>query len=168
MPDLLTHVLVGYILGTLLTLNSETGRQLTTVVMLGAILPDLTKIKLVIPDALVEATLGIPFSWYALHTLGGVLITTTVGALFVEESRRRQVFALLFGGALSHLFLDSLLIKPSGYASVVWWPFLTTALPTPGLYLSSDRWPAILTGLLALGLYLWKRRQLPDAHQGSE
>lgn len=157
MPDLLTHVLVGYSLGTLLVTRRGWSRELATVVMVGALLPDLTKIQLVLTDAQVEAILGSPFSWQALHTLGGVLVTAAVGALLVGDTLRRRVFVLLLGGAVSHLILDSLLVKPSGYAGLIWWPLLTTALPTPGLYVSYDRWPAIVAGTIAFGVFILTR-----------
>jgi hypothetical protein len=110
-----------------------------------------------------EATLGIPFSWWALHTLGGVLVTASIGALLVRASDRRRVVVLLLVGALSHLLLDSLLSKPSGYAAPVWWPVLTTGLPTPGLYVSSDRWPALVAGVLAFTAYLRTRQSNKSA-----
>jgi len=154
MPDLLTHVLVGYCVGTILTTEFEWPQGMSTVVMLGAVLPDLTKVRLLLSDARMEAVLGIPFSWQALHTLGGVLTTAAIGALLVNDAYRRRVFTLLIVGALTHLVLDSLLFKPSGYAGTLWWPFLTTSLPTPGLYVSYDRWPALIAALLALTVYL--------------
>lgn len=153
MPDLLMHVLVGYILGTLVSTRTASRTATTTVVMLGALLPDLTKIQLLVRDAQMEAALGIPFAWRALHTLGGVLVTASVGALLVATTHRCRVFVLLFGGALSHLILDSLLAKPSGYAAALWWPFITSGFPTPGLYVSYDRWPALVVALLALVVY---------------
>ncbi|MFB6202612.1 MAG: metal-dependent hydrolase [Halorhabdus sp.] len=159
MPDLLTHVLIGYVLGTLIARRTtESAPVMTTVVMLGALLPDLTKIQLLITDARMEAALGIPFAWRALHTLGGVLVTASVGALLVGPKMRRRVFLLLLMGAVSHLLLDSLLSKPSGYAAALWWPFLRTGLPTPGLYVSSDRWPALVAGSLAFLTYLRTRQ----------
>lgn len=158
MPDLLTHVLVGYSLGTLLVTQRGWSQELTTVVMLGALLPDLTKIRLVLTDAQIEAIVGVPFSWQALHTLGGVLVTAAVGALLVGDTLRRRVFLLLLGGAVSHLILDSLLMKPSGYAGLPWWPVLTTALPTPGLYVSYDRWPVLVAAGIALGVFLLTRK----------
>jgi hypothetical protein len=163
MPDLLTHVLVGYSLGTLLSTHREWPHTMTTVVMLGALLPDLTKIRLVLTDAQVEALVGGPFSWHALHTIGGVVVTAAVGALLVDETLRRRVFVLLLGGAVSHLILDSLLVKPSGYAGLLWWPVLTTALPTPGVYVSYDRWPALVAGVIALGVFLITRTPTTDA-----
>lgn len=155
MPDLLTHVLVGYVLGALLTTRA-TGfsKAMTTVVMLGALLPDLTKIQLIISDAQMEAALGLPFAWRALHTFGGVLVTASIGSLLVGAANRRRVLVFLLVGAVSHLILDSLLVKPSGYAAPLWWPFITTGFPTPGLYVSYDRWPALIAGTLAAATYL--------------
>ncbi|SDY74641.1 metal-dependent hydrolase [Halopenitus persicus] len=155
MPDLLTHVLVGYILGTLLTTWFDWQLPFTTVVMLGAILPDLTKIQLVVSDVQIELFIGIPFSWQALHTFGGVTVMAGFGGLFTPRRYRRRVLLLLLVGSVSHLCLDSLLIKPSGYASAVWWPITATRLPTPGLYLSYDRWPAVLAAFLALITRYW-------------
>jgi|AntDeeMetagen192_2_1112575.scaffolds.fasta_scaffold02915_5 membrane-bound metal-dependent hydrolase YbcI (DUF457 family) len=155
MTDLLTHILVGYLLGTVLTVVLDRSQPGTTVVMIGAILPDLTKIAFVIPDASIERLLGLLFSWEALHTLGGVLVTAAVGGLLLDRTHRRTVVALLLVGAVSHLFLDALLIKPSGYASALWWPFTAAQFPTPGLYVSSDRWPAVVAGAAASSVYMW-------------
>ncbi|WP_432277101.1 metal-dependent hydrolase [Halobacterium salinarum] len=156
MPDLLTHVLIGYTIGSLVATQLTHDRStVVTLVMLGTILPDLTKIKLIVPDIYVETLLNIPFSWLALHTLGGVLVTATIGASLVDATRRKHAFVLLVLGAVSHLSLDALLIKPSGYSGPLWWPFLKFGLPTPGLFLSSNRWPAVVAGLLAFLAY-WR------------
>lgn len=164
MPDLLTHVLVGYTLGKALSIHRAWSGELTTVVMVGALLPNLTKIQLIIPDASVEALVGNPFSWHALHTLGGVVVTALIDGLFVSDQRRRRITSLLIGGAMSHLLLDSLLIKPSGYAGLLWWPVLTTALPTPGLYVSYDRWLAFVAGGIALSVSLFTRAKEQDSN----
>lgn len=157
MPDVLTHVLVGYVLATLLSFRLEwlTPRYVT-VVMLGAIVPDLTKIKLLVPSSLVESWLGIPFDWFAIHTLGGALVAIAVGALLTSTPHRRRVFGLLLLGACSHLALDALLVSASGYSYAVFFPFSTYHPPTPGLFHSSDRWPAAVSALGA-GAVWWLR-----------
>ncbi|MXR19098.1 metal-dependent hydrolase [Halobacterium bonnevillei] len=165
MPDLLTHVLVGYILGTLFARRvSGKPAATTTVVMLGALLPDLTKIQIVVPSSRMEVLLGVPFAWHTLHTLGGVLLTAGIGALLVNPTNRRRVLGLLLAGATSHLVLDSFLLKPSGYASPMWWPFITTGLPTPGLYVSYDWWPTLVAGVLALIVFLRTSQRISE-HQ---
>ena len=159
MPDVLTHVLWGYIIGMLLSFRYERiDKRFVTIVMLGALLPDLTKISLVIDDAVVEHALGIPFSWGAIHRLGGVIIACAVGALLAGNDYRKLVFGLLSIGAASHLILDGLLINASGYSYDMLWPLATYHFPTPNLFLSSDRWPAILSAAIAAGVWLVNRR----------
>lgn len=151
MPDLLTHVLVGYVLATLLSLRSDwVTPPLVTITMLGAMVPDLAKIHLVVPGSQVEALVGLPFDWFAIHKLGGALVAITIGALLTSSDHRRRVFLLLAFGAGSHLFLDALLLTPSGYSYAIFWPLSTYNPPTPNLYLSSDRWPALVSGVAAI------------------
>ena len=157
MVDILTHVLIGYIFGTVLSFRFRWLKpQYVTIVMLGAIVPDLTKIKLLFSSQLMESWLGIPFDWFAIHTLGGGLIAVTVGALWTTDGYRRRVFSLLVLGVCSHLALDSLLINASGYSFAVFFPFSTIHPPTPGLFLSSDRWPAMVSVLFA-SIIWWLR-----------
>lgn len=154
MPDLLTHVLVCYVLATLLSFRYDwLTPAFVTVAMLGALVPDLTKIALLIPSAQVETFLGIPFAWRAIHMFGGTLVAITIGALLTSQKHRRRVFLLLALGAASHHILDAFLINPSGYSYAIFWPFTTYNPPTPNLYLSSDRWPALVLGMLAVTVW---------------
>ena len=167
MPDVLTHVLWGYVIGRLLSFRYDwLDARFVTIVMLGALLPDLTKISLVIDDAVVEHALGIPFSWGAIHRLGGVIIACAVGALLAGNSYRKLVFGLLSIGAASHLILDGLLINPSGYSYAILWPLTNYHFPTPNLFLSSDRWPAIVSGVIAAGLWIVDRQRADSARAG--
>jgi len=160
MPDLLTHVLCLYIIATLVGVRLEwLTPQYVTVGMLGAIVPDLTKIKLLVPSVQMELLLGVPFDWRAIHTLGGALVAVGIGALCTTSQHRRRVLGLLFVGVVSHLSLDALLINASGYSYAVLFPFSTFHPPTPGLFLSSDRWPAAVSAGLAFILWQAKRRQ---------
>ena len=164
MPDLLTHVLIAYILATLLSFRYEwLTPQFVTVVMLGALVPDLTKIQLLVDSYIVKSILGIPFDWYAIHTAGGALVAITIGALLTDNTHRRRVFALLALGAASHLLLDAQLIKPSGYASPLLWPFTAYQPPTPGLYVSYDRWPALVAGTVAAIIWYWRWHWIDDS-----
>lgn len=154
MPDLLTHVLIGYSIGTALSFRYDwLSPRLATIVMLGALVPDLTKIMLVLPSSQVEQLLGIPFEWRALHRLGGTFVVVAMGALLTDTEHRRHVFLLLALGAVSHHSLDALLIKPSGYSYAIFWPLTTYNPPTPNLFLSSDRWPAVAAGTIAAVLW---------------
>lgn len=150
MPELLTHVLAAYVLATLLSFHYEwITPQMVTVAMLGAIIPDVAKISIVIPSSTIETILGVPFDWWALHMLGGSLVAILIGALLVSSTHRRRVFLLLALGAASHHVLDAVLVNPSGYSYAVFWPLTTYHPPTPGLFLSFDRWPALVSGIAA-------------------
>lgn len=150
MADLLTHVLAAYVLATLLSFRYEwLTPQLVTVVMLGAVVPDLAKISLVVSSSQVESLFGVPFDWFAIHMFGGTLVAITIGALLTSREHRRRVFLLLALGAASHHLLDALLINASGYSYAIFWPLTTYHPPTPNLYLSFDRWPALVSGIAA-------------------
>ncbi|QIO24105.1 metal-dependent hydrolase [Haloarcula sp. JP-L23] len=151
MADLLTHVLVGFILGSILAVGFRwKAPPFVAVVMVGALLPDLAKIAMILPPRVVEETLGIPFDWFAVHTPFGTLLVAGIGSLLVSETIRRRVFVLLLIGGASHLVLDSLLISPSRFYHVLFWPLTTQFVSLPGLYLSSDRWPSIVAACLAV------------------
>lgn len=159
MPDLLTHALVMY---SVVTVASWRYERLTpsfvTVAMMGAMIPDLTKIRLVLPSYRVESVLGVPFDWFALHTAGGSAIAVLIGTVLVPREYRTRVLSLLALGAASHLLLDALLVNPSGHSYAILWPLTQYHPPTPGFYLSTDRWPAIVTGTIAGAVWARTRR----------
>lgn len=160
MPDLLTHVLAGYILATILSFHYDwLTPGYVSIAMLGALVPDFTKIRLLIPSDVMAAVLGFPFDWFAIHALGGALVAIAIGSLLTGSKQRKQVFGLLLLGALSHLFLDGLLLNLSGHSFAVFWPLTTYHPPTPGLYLSSDRWPAAVAALVAVAVWSLRYRR---------
>lgn len=150
MADVLTHVLVGYIIGMLLSIRyTWMGPAHVTLVMIGALAPDFVKIELIVSDWAVESLLGIPFSWSPLHTLGGSVLVICLGTLLLAPRYRKQALVLFAIGMASHHVLDILLLTPTGYSYAVFWPLTEYRPPSGGLYLSSDRWPALLAGVLA-------------------
>ena len=159
MADLLTHVLVAYAIGTLLSLRyTWLTPRYVTIVMMGALLPDLNRLSLVVDDYWMEMYLGMPFTWFGFHTLGGVVIVSAIGGVLAGDEHRRRVVALLLLGALSHLVLDALLFLPSGYSAPMWWPVTEQRLPTPGWYMSYHRWPVVLAGAIAAAAWGLRRR----------
>ncbi|QLD88830.1 metal-dependent hydrolase [Natronomonas salina] len=159
MPDLLTHALVGFVVGTALSWRDDrvTG-PFVTLVMVGALSPDLNRIELLVPDPTVETLVGIPWTWVPLHRLGGTVLVVTVAALLVDRRHRRLAVGLLAAGATSHYALDFLLYKPSGLTSPLLWPFTVHRFAVEGIYVSSDRWPAVVAGVAAICVWLIDRR----------
>ena len=158
MPDVLTHVLVGYVVGSLVAeWRDEVGPAGVTLVMAGALSPDFVKVKLLAPAPYVEAALGLPFSWAPIHAVAGATIVALVAGLLVGREYRRATVALVALGAATHLFLDGLLIKPSGYAAQLLVPFFDYRTPAGMLYLSSDRWLAAVAGVAAACVRAWRR-----------
>ena len=150
MPDLLTHVLVGYSIGSLLAVRYERVRAAqVTLVMVGALSPDFRKIAPVIPTGPLELVTGGPISWTPLHTLGGSVLVVLLGSLLVAPDYRRQTIVLTAIGAASHHVLDVALLTATGEAYAVFFPINTYRPPSPDLYLSTDRWPAAVAGVLA-------------------
>jgi hypothetical protein len=161
--DIFTHVLAAYVLATLLSIRyRRLAPRYVTVAMMGAMIPDLTKARILVDGARIETTLGIPFSWGALHTLGGSLVAVFVGVVLAGADQRKRVFLALVLGMLSHHALDHLIVHPSGHAYDVFWPVARYRIPYSGFYHSSDRWPALVATLAAAGAHLLRRRTLGD------
>ena len=158
MPDLLAHALIAYTLGHVLSWRYDwLSSPYVTVVMAGAFIPDLMKIVLVVPGEMVEVATGFPFDWFALHTLGGCLISVGIGVVLAANKERRRVAALLTLGMSSHLIADAFLITPSGRAFPLFWPLTRYQPALPGLYLSTDPLPMIVTGVAGLAALIISR-----------
>ncbi|MFW6305204.1 MAG: metal-dependent hydrolase [Candidatus Saliniplasma sp.] len=148
--DLLTHVLVAFSVGIILSWRFKwISRNYITIIMLGAVLPDLTRIGLIIEPAYIENTFGVPFSWSPLHTIAGVFIIILLLTLVVHERYSKPVFILLVLGAFTHLFMDSFLLTTTGTSYTVFFPITFYNPPTPGFYLSTDMWPSMVSALAA-------------------
>ena len=162
MPDLFAHALIGYCLGTALSFRYDwLTPAYVTVVMAGAFVPDLSKVYLLVPDAIVADAIGLPFSWFGLHTVGGSAVAVLIGVVLVADDERRRVLGLLSLGAASHLVADALLLTPSGYSKPMWWPVAHVGLPSPGLYLSTEPTPLFVAG--AVAVVLWGARRYTTA-----
>jgi len=169
MPDLLTHVLVGYSIGSLLAVRYERVRAAqVTLVMVGALSPDFRKIAPVIPTGPLELVTGGPISWTPLHTLGGSVLVVLLGSLLVAPDYRRQTIVLTAIGAASHHVLDVALFTATGDAYAVFFPISAYRPPSPDLYLSTDRWPAAVAGVLAIGSWAVRRYDITEALPISE
>ena len=160
MADLLTHLLVPYILLTVASWAvGWLDRRWVVVGMGGAAIPDLVKIGIVLDERVVEAFLGVPFTYMPVSTLGGVLLLAGVITVAFERRRWRRVFGLVTFGGLTSLLLDGMRVYADGRASAWLYPFTNWRPPTPSLYVSSD--PTVLVvALLAAGTVAVIDRQI--------
>lgn len=147
MADLLTHVLVPFILLTPASWRLPwLERRWIVIGMAGAAIPDLVKIGIALDDDAIEAILDVPFSYAPISSLGGlVIIAGGIAILFTGRVRRAYRY-LLFGG-LASLVIDGLRVFADGRADFwlypIWW-----RPPTPSLYVTSN--PRVTALALAL------------------
>ena len=151
MPDLLAHAFIAYSVCRVLSWRyAWLTNHYVTLGMIGAFIPDLVKIKLLVPGWRVEQLLGIPFGWGSFTTGGGVLLSTLIGVVLLAATERRRGGSLLALGAVTQLAADSLLLTPTGRTTQLLWPLSQYTTPSPGLYLSTQPEPTIVTGVLAV------------------
>lgn len=169
MADLLSHLLVAYVVLTVAgwRLDWLTPR-LVVVGMGGAVVPDLTRIGLVLEPATVAAVVGVPFTWSHLATVGGVLLGSGAIAAAFERRWWRRAYAALVVGGTSHLVLDGMRVYADGRADQWLFPLLPGwRPPTPNLYVTSDPLVLVATvGLTAVVVAVDRRRE-PDARSPS-
>ncbi|ELY90786.1 metal-dependent hydrolase [Natrialba taiwanensis] len=157
MADLLTHVLAAYALFTVASWRFEwLTKRWVAIAMIGALLPDLNRLGLLVTDATLESVLGVPFSLDAMQTIGGVCLLAGVGAVVLTE-RHRRAFGFLLAGAFSHLVIDGLKAYADGAAGTWLYPITWYRHPTPNLYVSSDPTVLVITGIIAGSVFLYER-----------
>lgn len=158
MTDLLTHVLVVYVLATLKTWRLDWFRRRHVgIAMLGTIFLDTAKGLLLTGPEFV--LFGIKASWYALQTVGAAAVFTVVGVFLFDIDERPAVLGSLSFGVIVHIFLDLLVIRTDGTAPPYFYPLTWWHLPSGNVYLSSDIWPSLVAiGVSILVWYLDRRR----------
>lgn len=160
MAELLTHVLAALAIGIILSwwLRWVTPPMIAAA-MVGATLPDLNRLGIILPETVIRSTFEVTWGWTAFHRLGGTLLVVLIVALMVPRHYTIPVLAMLIVGATSHYALDILLWRPSGLTSPLFWPLSDYRIPIQGVYLSSDRWPTGLA-ILTAGIVLWIDRRV--------
>lgn len=152
MADWLTHSLVGWITG-------KTTKQDIALLVIGALIPDLTKI-----------TLGIVWLGFQnyhlfepLHTPIGACLIAGIAALFFQEPKK--AFLPLGIGILTHFILDFFLIHVNG-GILLLFPFSWQGWQV-SLYRSDDYMVtliAILAALLVYGIYWVTTKRKKHTH----
>lgn len=157
MPDLLTHVVLAYASCQIMVARGWIDRRHVPIGMGGAAIPDLAKLYLVVDLDSISASIGVPLTWQALHTLGAALLVALGVAVLFEEVERRTVFGLLAGGSMIHLFLDSFVKRADGFVPPYLYPVSWYQPPSGNLLLSSDLWPSLVAVGIAVLVVGWLR-----------
>lgn len=145
MAELLTHVLIAYVVLTVAGWRVDwlTSRWVALGTA-GALLPDLNQLGRLLSGPTIERTIGVPFAYGALHTVGGIVLLAGLVALFFAQ--RRRAFTVVVAGGLSHLLLDALKMHADGRAGTWLYPLTWWRHPAPDLYVSAD--PRVLAAAL--------------------
>ena len=158
MPDLLTHVLIAYVVGAAAVWWTDTPDRYLPAVLVGAAAPDAMKATVLL-EASTGTAFGVPYSAWGLHTLGGVAVLSAVGALTLRASDRRVGFGVLFCGGLSHLLLDLFVVRVDGVAPPYLFPVSGWLPPAANLYTSTDLWTIPVALVAAVAVWVVRRRR---------
>ncbi len=159
MAEGLTHILFAFVLLTIAGWKiGWLDRRWVIVGMVGSLIPDFNRIDMLLDSGSIEATLGIPFSWGMVHTLGGVLVVSMIGAaLFSNREQQLKAYGLLVAGGCSHLLLDAVKAWANGLNGSYLYPVSWWRNPTPGWYVSADRWVILVAIVVVALVYVFDR-----------
>lgn len=151
MADLLSHVLVAYVVLTVAGWRLDwLSREWVVVGMGGAIIPDLQRLDLLVDSTAVEGLLGIPFTYDHLGTLGGLVLVAALVTVAFERRWWGRVYGLLLAGGLSHLLVDGMRVWADGRAGAWLFPvFPGWRPPSPNLYVTANPVIPLLAALVA-------------------
>lgn len=161
MSEWVTHVLVAYAVFTILSWYvAWLDQKWVAVGMIGSILPDLSRLDLVIPSDVVAYFIGLDFTWDGIHTIIGILLLSMIGAfLFSDSLDQYRAFICLMLGGISHIIID----LPQRYADgrmildSYMAPFSVPRPMTPGWYVTPNRWVAAVAIVMALLIFVADR-----------
>ena len=145
MPDWTTHVLVAWSLATILGFRfKQFSQKNVAIVMLGALIPDLYKITLVLDSFGIHLqSLLIP-----IHLpIGSLLIAAIISLFFIEK---RSIFIFLAIGVGTHYALDLLMFSGG---MEIFYPFSTLKFQI-GIISVTDFHVTILSIILASVVFL--------------
>jgi MFS superfamily sulfate permease-like transporter len=160
MADLLSHVLVAYVLFTLADWRVEAvTRRWVVVAMGGAAIPDLVKLSIVVDPRTFEKAVGLPLSYHPFSTLGGVVLVAGLIALLFGREYRRRAWGFLVAGGVTSLVVDGLRLSINGRAGTLLYPLTWWGPPSPNLYLTSDPRVLVVTLVVTAVVFVLDRRR---------
>lgn len=163
LAELFSHILIAFSILTVAGWRIDwLEREWVAVGMIGAIFPDLNRVEMAISSDSIEALVGLPFGWGGLHTIGGVLVLSAMGALLFPSQREQlRAFGLMVVGGAVHLLTDMVKAWADGDNGMYLYPFSWWRNPTPGWYVSADRWVFVLVASVAIvvvAIDVWRER----------
>ncbi|MEZ3115682.1 hypothetical protein RYH80_07100 [Halobaculum sp. MBLA0147] len=157
MADLLTHVLVPYVVLTVGGWYWSVPRRWVPVAMGGAAIPDLMKLDLVLDEVVIQSMLGVPFEYDPIASVAGVAVIAGGFTVWFERSVWQEVYALLVFGGCTSLVLDGLRVFVDGASGFWLYPVWIRPL-TPNLYVSSDPRVTAIIGIVVGVVWLLDTR----------
>lgn len=156
MADLLTHVLIPFILLTIVGWRVDFKRYWIPVAMGGAAIPDLVKVRILLSSDTIEKSIDSGFSYSPISTIAGVIAISAIIAILFDREYRRCAFVFLTFGGLTALILDGLRVFADGHSNFWLYP-LWFRPPSPNLYVSSDIRVLGITIVLSTLVYVLNR-----------
>ena len=155
MPDLATHMAVGYLASTARPRLSEAGLALF---LFGSILPDLAT------RPFYQFFPRLYWLFAPLHTPIGILLLCALLTTLLGTKRRRAGFWALLGGAMLHLGVDSLQDRVVDVYGILF-PFAWRDLYLPLFWPDTTLvlMPTLVTAALLLALGRYRRARWPSA-----
>jgi len=149
MADLLSHLLIAYGLLTVASWRLDwLARRWILVGVGGAAVPDLVKVDLLLDEDVVARSVGLPFEWEPLTTVGGIAVIAGLITLAFARRHWARAYILVLAGGFSSLLFDGLRVFADGRAGAWLYPFTNWRPPPPRLYVSSD--PRVLVVAVAV------------------
>lgn len=151
MPDLFTHMLAVYILYKPISwyISWFSDRYLG-VMMIGGIIPDLSKIRQLGLTDPINQLLGQELILNGIHRLGPTAALAGIGAMLFQRGERWRAFGWLMAGSGLHFVLDLTVKRAGGVAPPYLYPLTWWEPPTLNILLSSNAWPMVLTSVLTI------------------
>jgi hypothetical protein len=149
--DWITHLCVAYIISCAFKFK----QLYTFVFLIGAIMPDLSKLYLLgslFVDPYTALNIFLPF-----HTVIGVVLISAFITTMVRTKSivQKKLFIMLMSGGMLHLLLD-LFLWPYGTYNIFLWPLWTGYVHT-GFIWSDSIYPALITGVCAIAVCVVKK-----------
>lgn len=113
MPDWAVHITFAFALALLLKIKRK------EIFILGALIPDIVRLIDLLAISLDQETLFLLGIGFHSPTMG-LLLSGIIATTLFRNSDWKNAWVLLFGGALTHLFLDAMMLYTVGGVRLLW------------------------------------------------